>query len=441
MRALDTRVWNLIPPALLLMAACTTRASTPVDETGDSESTTDESTGDGDENGDDADTNSTGNDDPTGDGECNPPCGAHQFCVEGEYCYTIPPDPECFEDLDCGPGEYCENYQDEWEAECSPLDPLPECDAPELIEIPLPDAAQGMILDLEFADLDAAGSDELLLLRPGELLVVRSDQSVASYEVNPLAEELAVVHANDDEMRDVVLTSSTPDAAQLLLGNGDGTLATPTTLPLPGLVQPRTIDWVPGGAEDLVAIDNVRTVTRVSDLAGLVSAMPVYSFGTDVDAIHVVLSGQAAVAVRRDCFVRFYDRDDLGEIGETDFNGTDFDQQCESEHESYDPLFVMVTSVGANTSLRTSYGFGTEAGDVVIPGSVGDIAHVAGLGVVSAGPAMTRLLIPEQKSYSCVANLDSLPIATGVVAGDFADNPGEEFLLLGQDQLSAWARP
>lgn len=342
---------------------------------------------------------------------------------------------------ECSPGDLCDGFG------CRPINAFPLCNAPALIEIPLPDAAQGTTLDLQFADLDGDGFDELLILRPGELLVIRNDQSFASTVVDPLSEELTVLHTNDDAHLDVLLTSSVPDHASLLLGNGDGSLASPSTRSLPGLTQVHPLDWPDGDTNGLVALDfDTRAVVHIVDLTANppdVQPFPVVQFANeDIDAIHLIWSqGLDKVIVRRGCdFVRHY----YGG-GSTTLELWGTEQSCASYVEFWSdldvvPRLVVTAKAGIHTDLRVfNTSLDTFYSDLtgLITGWVTDLARVEGLGMVLVKPTSMRLL---NLDLLCVAPLDSLPVATRVVAGNFTWAAGREFALLGPDRVSVWRR-
>jgi len=418
MGPLDTRLWSLVPSALLLAGACQTGVDIPSD-------------------GDEAP-----------DGACEPACKPNQFCVDGEYCYTIPPDPECGADSDCLPGSICEPlaYGD---AECAASGFLIECSKPALIEIPLPDEAQGQILDLEFVDLDGDGIDELVLLQPGTLLVVSHDQTVTSAAVDPLSTVFVAVRANDDQHLDVVTFGATPDHTGLLLGHGDRSFAPASSLALPVLLNPHAVDWPNDGAQGLVGLDGEGLPVFVSQLAAdapVIAALPVHSFaGGAFDDIHVTDANQDGVdefLLRRSCLVGYQTM--LNQIVMVGDYGDDV--SCRSYVEPFgasarDQL-VILASIGADTGLRMFSDVGTSNQTTQVPGAVTELAGVAGLGMVFVGPLGAYLIRSSgQHALHCGSVLDDLPLATRVIAGAFNGSPGDEFVLLGHDQLSMWARP
>jgi hypothetical protein len=452
----DPRLWNLVPAALLLTSACQTAPSIPAGETETGGSTSDgdgdgDPTGDGDGDGDgDPTGDGDGDGDPTGDGNpyaCGDDCGPHEYCDEGS-CWTI---FECYDPLDCDPGEDC-NYELFYQP-CKPLDPAPECNPPALVEIPLPDAAQGPVLDMHFADLDGDGLDELLLLHPGELLVVDDDQSVSSSAVDPLSEAFAVVRADADPLLDVILTSGQPDHGGRLIGVGDGTFADVTSLALPALTQPQALDWLGGDAQELAVLDpDIGAVMMLSQLADdppIVDPFPVMEFvNSDLDAIHV---GKVdvdmidEVILQRDCALSYQGTDVALPQNEFLWSG----QQCRTYLEPFGGKVQLVTTTdtqGGDTDLRMFWGFGKYSGGALIPGSITDAVNVEGLGLVLAGPDTTRLLTPQFEPQfeptGCISTLESAPPATRVAAGNFTGDADHEFVLLGQDdQLSMWAGP
>src|SRR5690606_1656539 len=212
------------------------------------------------------------------------PCPEGWSCISygsSGYCY-----PECYDgDGACNLGEAC------FDNSCEILDELPECDGPALVELPIPAPAQGEVLDLGFGDLDGDGFDELLVLHAGELVIVSDGLTSATVEVDPLADELTVVHVDDDEFLDVFLSAVEDDHAAVLLGVGDGNLMAPVPRTLIGLHHTRVLDWPPGGAGELVGVDANGDPLRVSELATgspIVSAVDLEGWGTNSTvALHV----------------------------------------------------------------------------------------------------------------------------------------------------------
>jgi hypothetical protein len=428
---LDPRLWNLIPSSLLLASACQVAPSIPVGETG-----TEDASGDGDPIGD-------------GDGDGDDDCD----CEPGEVCYS----GMCYPGIECYDADQCEIGQNCFSNLCTPFSQLPECAAPELFEIPLPDAARGEILDLEFVDVDADGLDELLLLKVGELLVVHDDQSMSSTAVDPLSEALAVVRADGDAHLDVILTASMPSHGSRLLGNGDGTFAAAVNLAMPALLQPQAVHWPTADTQAMVALDFItRSSVMLTELANnppSMNAFPVQEFvDGNLDAIHAAdLDGDGdgidAVLLVRECLLSYQF---VNKVVNIDIDAW----PSELCHAHIEPLFdpdrlytFVFVDLGTETAVVVFNHFLSYAGyigGVLIPGSVSDVAGISEFGLVLVGPEGTRLLEPDQPfdflELECIANLDALPIADRVISGNFTDAAGDELALLGQGQLSVWSR-
>jgi hypothetical protein len=128
---------------------------------------------------------------------------------------------ECFSDYDCAPGYECVDYS------CVPKPPLEEpveCEAPPIIEIPLPNV--GTVLDLQLADVDGDGDDELVLLQADGIAVIHDDDSVVQTPwVAPPAvplRQIAVLALDEDGANDLVAFPDILGPATIMVGDGTG---------------------------------------------------------------------------------------------------------------------------------------------------------------------------------------------------------------------------
>ncbi|WP_146660081.1 hypothetical protein [Enhygromyxa salina] len=258
------RSWNIaVPAALLACTACGIPAiddATPV-ETGEESSSSDSdatTTSESETTGEPPETE-------TGDGQ-EPECTSDLDCDPGEACisgqcgsndgYVPPPPDECDNSVDCPGGQACfETYWD-WDHtfnDCYAVRELADCEAPVLVEIPLPPEA-GDAIDLQFADVDGDGFDELVVLTEQELQVFDEGQLSSSTPLPPHQNtELELMHVNEDGQLDVVMTSDQTSQSFIALGLGAGSFAAPIAGPDDELADSFSLDWIPGGPDELIA--------------------------------------------------------------------------------------------------------------------------------------------------------------------------------------------
>ena len=444
---LDTRNWNILPAALLLASACQSSPGIPVDGSesgtaGESTTTSDSQTGDGDGDGD-GDGTTTGDGDGDAGPTTSPPSTTNpsttSYSEEYEY-------PECgFGDAMCGLGETCVGQ------ECEPLDSLPECNAGlTFVELQIPEAAQGEVLDLSFADLDDDGDDELLVLHPGELVVVRGADESSTIAVDPEADELTAVQVDDDGNLDVFLTSTLDDHAAVLLGVGDGTLLDPTPRNLLGLHQTRAVDWTEGVGQELVGIDEDGLAVRVSELELDAPISAIF------EGLFLIPDEQATDLLPADfgpgqqLLVLFRDNNDTGFAMLDNESDEDLAWRYYSfgPHDTFsavvtgnfDPRFAVVFQYSGDADLyiyEPGPDFAPEYDDGYIAHRISsptmyDLVHVDGLGLVMSTQLGTRVVRFDGASASCIIlEPAGLPTSTRLEVGRFADNPGRELALIG----------
>jgi hypothetical protein len=434
----DTHIWNILPLAALF-AGC--RPETiPVDE---GETGNGDSSGDGDGDGD------PGSDDNWCDTD---PCPEGWECISSGssgYCY-----PECdFAAGVCNLGEICIDNS------CEPLDELPECQGPTLIELPIPAPAQGDVLDLSFGDLDGDGLDELLVLHAGEVVVVRDGLTSSTVAVDPLADEINALRIDDDAALDIFLSGVQDDHAAVLLGVGDGSLMPPEPRTLLGLQHTRAIDWQTGGANELVGIDANLAAVRVSNLAddapdthpvaqGPLQIDPVVAIHpTDFDA-----DGNDDVLIHR---VRFFgDGQHSTATLVSSLEGPSagfYFQSNDASDSDRSTTFARTSELewghvftlhhGAWTDIHVYSGIDRDSVRIIASSEIRDLTHVGGLGLVLATASDTKLIEMNDLALVCVASPDALSASTRVVAGNFADNPGDELALVDDaGVIRVWGR-
>jgi hypothetical protein len=466
MRLPDLRQWNILAPAavlapvaMLALPGCgpgKTNLDGGGEETGDGDGD-----GDGDSSGDgDGDGDSSGD----GDGGCvsSSDCPTYYFCNANGYCEyeywcgqppphepgsiegtpTHPacqPPPDCYTSEDCGPDQHC------YDIFCHPNSPLEQCPAPTLLEIPLPPAA-GPILDLQFADLDGDGRDELLLLGPNELIVVSGDQAAPVAPNQPAGDQLAVLRVDADEHLDVVIASRETAAGSVWLGDGDGQF-----LANPGGLDRRVddltvIDWPSGGSQELAARPPGGLEALVfSDLDLPTPTVDSYEQWWTIDDLAVGRFEEQAdnLVSSEQCRVRIYQQSGTSTSSPGMFG---FDDQCrlavgQFDGDGPDVVFTMVST--STAAILKSVDQGANLTGYEVPGQFTAITRVeleAGapaLVLVGAGPpALVRF---EAGVPSCWASLTQLPAARKAVMGDFdGDGQPELALLDEQGTVHVW---
>ena len=253
------------------------------------------------------------------------------------------------------------------------------------------------------------------------------------------------LRADDDADLDLVVIATIADQGQVLLGDGLGGFAPPIGLGLPALTRPEALDWPSGGAQELIALDpdGVPTLLAGLDAASVtVEPFPIDSFSPNgLDGAHVIdveADGQDEVVLRVGCLISYQSVD--GEVVDL---GSGVSELCEAQvmpFEGEDRLVLWVPN-GTGVGLRAYGGYATSAANARVTEAVSDIAGVAGLGLILAGPESTRLVrTTDAGQFDCAVAPEGVPAAERVVVGDFADNFGDEFVLYAAGQVSVWGR-
>jgi hypothetical protein len=105
--------------------------------------------------------------------------------------------------------------------------------------------------------------------------------------------------------------------------------------------------------------------------------------------------------------------------------------------------YVFTLQHGAETDIHVYDGSGDEADNagVIASAEIRDLTHVGGLGLVLATASDTKLIEMNDLALGCVASPDALSASTRVVAGNFADNEGDELALVDDmGVIRVWGR-
>lgn len=427
----DTRIWNIAPLAALLAGVGCRPPPIAIDEDVGGE---------------------------TGSGEDGPsycddnPCPVGWLCIDdyGGYCY-----PQCYDDGECDFGEVCDD------GSCVTVPDLHECEGPSLVELPIPAPAQGEVLDLHFGDLDGDSLDELLVLHPGELVVVRDGMTSSTVSVDPLADEVAVLHIDEDATLDVFLSSVEVDHAAALLGVGDGSLMPPEPRTLAGLQHVRALDWPDGGADEIVGVDSDAVAVRVSELAtGSPTVTPIWLASWSTDTVVAIHPGDFDADGADDVLIhdvtswsdepvallmsQLENQIGIKWFGFSDNESLPARSTAFARPSELGRAFVYALERDGETNIHVYFlGNGVDLGNAAAFASaeIRELAHVDGVGLVLATAGDTKIIEMDDLALGCVASPDALSASTRVVAGNFADNEGDEFALIDdQGVIRVWAR-
>jgi hypothetical protein len=102
---------------------------------------------------------------------------------------------------------------------------------------------------------------------------------------------------------------------------------------------------------------------------------------------------------------------------------------------------VFTLQHGVETDIHVYYGVELDNAGVIASTEIRELAHVGGLGLVLATASDTKLVEMNDLALGCVASPEALSASTRVVAGNFADNDGDEFALVDdQGTIRVWGR-
>jgi hypothetical protein len=147
-------------------------------------------------------------------------------------------------------------------------------------------------LDLQFADLDADGNDELVLLAADDLIIIDGDLQVTQLgPFAPVGDQLTALRANDDEHLDLLVSNSETGPGELWIGSGGFELAQLPGGPASPVRHPTAIDWPSGGRQELLAISSDQSQTLVISMLELSEPL-VESFPSIANSLDEVGVGQ-----------------------------------------------------------------------------------------------------------------------------------------------------
>lgn len=254
------RHWNIaLAASLLASSAC--GSPVPDDSSGDEIG---EDSGGETEATDSEDSEASETEESTPECTTNADCGPNEICDDGECVddpggdtggYPRQPEDECEDSADCPRGTAC--FSEQWSAEnwitvCYAVREFTDCEGPTMVAVSLPPEA-GDAVDLQFADVDGDELDELVVLTEQALEVFDEGQLSATTAL-PANEntELELMHVDEDGELDAVMTSDQAGQSFVALGLGGGSFAAPIPGPGDALADSHSLDWIPGGPEELV---------------------------------------------------------------------------------------------------------------------------------------------------------------------------------------------